>query len=93
MPLFQEAKRGSEVYRHASPLIGYIIDEIRAREAVAKARLGNIQEARSLFRLSLPRIKAVEADDLMNEYLAADRSFQAESSRSAIGRRPLRRLR
>jgi tetratricopeptide (TPR) repeat protein len=72
----EEVQEGFRGFRHASPLIGVVVDSNHAYLALANAALGLTDAAERHFRLAEPRLRALKAEDLL------------ERCRQALGRRP-----
>ncbi|HLW67920.1 MAG TPA: tetratricopeptide repeat protein [Gemmataceae bacterium] len=63
--LLEESQRQMEKFRHATPIIGAVVDRTHAYLALAYAKLGDKEAAIQHYRLAEPRMRAMMADDLL----------------------------
>ena len=63
-----QAVRSLRPLRHASPLVGAILDQMRLHLAIACAELGQQQRAAELFRLAEPRARAMREEAWLLRY-------------------------
>lgn len=61
--LLEEAYQGVEKFRHASPLVGAMLDQMHATLCWARAAEGDIDAARKHYRLARPRMVALGKTD------------------------------
>jgi tetratricopeptide (TPR) repeat protein len=62
-PLLESAFKGASRFRHASPLMGYMLDQMHVGLALAFAAEGDMDEARKHYRLAKPRLVALKQTD------------------------------
>ena len=65
-PILEESLKEAERFRHASPLVGAAMDRIHAYLSIVCAALGDSLAAEEHFRLAEPRMRAFEANDLLD---------------------------
>jgi hypothetical protein len=63
--LLEDAFRRADRFRHASPLMGAMLDKMHAAIALACAAEGDIEAARRHFQLARPRLEALRLDDVL----------------------------
>jgi tetratricopeptide (TPR) repeat protein len=61
----EESQRMMEKFRHATPIIGSVVDRSHAYLALAYAKLGDKETAIRHYRQAEPRMRALMADDLL----------------------------
>jgi tetratricopeptide (TPR) repeat protein len=64
--LLEEAYRRAERFRHASPLMGAMLDKMLAALALACAAEGDLEAARRHYQLARPRLEALKHDDVLD---------------------------
>lgn len=65
-PLLEEAYQGVFKFRHASPLVGAMLDQLHASLCWAYAAEGDIDKAHEHYRLAKPRMVALGKTDEIN---------------------------
>ena len=63
LPLLEQAYQEALAFRHASPLMGSILDQMHAALALACAAAGDPDAALRHYRLARPRLLALKLDD------------------------------
>jgi tetratricopeptide (TPR) repeat protein len=63
--LLEDAFRRAERFRHASPLMGAMLDKMHAAIALACAAEGDIEAARRHYQLARPRLEALRLVDVL----------------------------
>lgn len=63
--LLDDAFRRADRFRHASPLMGAMLDKMHAGLALACAAEGDLEAARRHYQLARPRLQALQLDDVM----------------------------
>jgi len=62
-PVLEQAYREATAFRHASPLMGSVLDRMHVPLAIACAAEGDTEEARRHARLARPRLLALKLDE------------------------------
>lgn len=69
--LLQESYQGASAFRHASPLMGSILDQMHLSIALAHAQLGDLASAQRHYEIARPRLLALRLDEHIARYLKA----------------------
>jgi tetratricopeptide (TPR) repeat protein len=64
--LLDDAFRRAERFRHASPLMGAVLDGMHAGLALACAAEGDLEAARRHYQRARPRLEALKLDDVLD---------------------------
>jgi tetratricopeptide (TPR) repeat protein len=70
-PLLEESLKQAERFRHTTPLMGAAIDRIHTYLTLACAAQGDKTTAEKHFRIAEPRLRAFEANDLLERCRSA----------------------
>lgn len=69
--LLTESYQGASAFRHASPLMGLVLDQMHLPIALAHAALGDLASANRHYELARPRLLALRLDEYIARYAKA----------------------